>query len=167
MVEAFGRRFCPNGNGQISVRREIRLGHGQIRPFLATEPGRRRAKDRPVLDVCRGAQHAKAEAAINFYISRLRNSNIIKIERYGTGEMGPEETVKHAAFSLAGQEFMASDSSFDHPFTFTPAISFFANCETQNEVDEQWEKLSAGGEKGSAAGSWTNMAFPGRSFPRY
>jgi predicted 3-demethylubiquinone-9 3-methyltransferase (glyoxalase superfamily) len=50
-------------------------------------------------------------------------------------------------FTLNGQEFMAMDSSRDHAFTFTPAISFFVNCETQEEVDELWEKLSEGGEK--------------------
>ena len=93
-----------------------------------------------------GEQHGKAEEAVNFYVSLFKNSSIVKIERYGAGEDEPEGTVKHATFSLNGQEFMAMDSNREHPFTFTPAISFFVNCETQEEVDELWEKLSEGGE---------------------
>lgn len=94
-----------------------------------------------------GKQHGKAEEAIKFYISLFDNSSIDGIERYGTGEEEPEGTVKHATFSLNGQEFMALDSSREHPFTFTEAISLFVKCETQEEVDEFWEKLSEGGEK--------------------
>jgi predicted 3-demethylubiquinone-9 3-methyltransferase (glyoxalase superfamily) len=94
-----------------------------------------------------GEQHGKAEDAMNFYGSLFKNSDILSMERYGRGEIGPEGTVKHAAFSLDGQEFMAIDSSWEHQFTFTPAISFVVNCETQEEVDVFWEKLSEGGEK--------------------
>ena len=95
-----------------------------------------------------GEQHAKAEEAINFYISQFKNSSIVRIERFSsTDQGGSEGTAKHAVFSLNGQEFMAMDSNREHPFTFTPAISFFVNCETQEEVDALWEKLSEGGEK--------------------
>lgn len=94
-----------------------------------------------------GEQHAKAEAAMKYYVSLFKNSRINQIERYGKGEEEPEGTVKHATFSLNGQEFMAIDSNMEHNFTFTEAISLFVNCETQEEVDELWEKLSAGGEK--------------------
>jgi len=93
-------------------------------------------------------QHGKAGDAINFYISLFKDSRIVKMERYGKGEGGQEGTVKHAAFSLSGQEFMAIDSNGEHPFTFSEAISFIVNCETQEEVDEFWEKLSDGGSKG-------------------
>jgi predicted 3-demethylubiquinone-9 3-methyltransferase (glyoxalase superfamily) len=93
-------------------------------------------------------QHGKAEEAMKFYISLFKNSDIVQIERYGPGEMEPEGTIKRAMFSLNGWEFMAIDSSGEHQFTFSPAISLFVNCETQQEVDELWEKLSAGGEKG-------------------
>jgi predicted 3-demethylubiquinone-9 3-methyltransferase (glyoxalase superfamily) len=55
--------------------------------------------------------------------------------------------VKHAQFRLNGETFMVMDSALEHPFTFTEAISFVVNCETQEEVDYFWEKLSAGGEK--------------------
>jgi predicted 3-demethylubiquinone-9 3-methyltransferase (glyoxalase superfamily) len=94
-----------------------------------------------------GEQHGKAEEAMNVYLSLFENSSLIKIERYSTGEGEPEGTVKHALFELDGQEFMAMDSNREHPFTFTPAISLLVNCETQEEVDELWEKLAFGGEK--------------------
>ncbi len=94
-----------------------------------------------------GKQHGQAEAAMKFYTSLFKNSSIIQIDRYGKGEEEPEGTVKHATFSLNGQEFMAIDSNREHPFTFTEAISLFVNCETQAEVDELWDKLSADGEK--------------------
>jgi predicted 3-demethylubiquinone-9 3-methyltransferase (glyoxalase superfamily) len=93
-----------------------------------------------------GEQHGKAEEAMNFYISLFKNSSIDEIEHYGIGEEEPEGTVKHAKFSLNGQEFMAMDSSMEHLFTFSEALSLFVNCETQEEVDELWEKLSEGGE---------------------
>lgn len=95
-----------------------------------------------------GEQHGKAEEAVKFYTSLFKNSGIESIERYRAGDDEPEGTVKHARFSLAGQEFMAIDSSLAHPFTFTPAFSFLINCEGQKEVDAFWDKLSEGGNKG-------------------
>lgn len=92
-----------------------------------------------------GEQHGKAEEAMRFYTSVFRNSAILGIDRYGVGEEGTEGTVKHAAFTLGGQEFMAMDGGRDHRFTFTPAISFIVNCETQEEVDTFWRDLSDGG----------------------
>src|SRR5207244_939917 len=65
--------------------------------------------------------------------------------RYGEGGPGPKGTVMTGTFQLEGQQFMALNGG-PH-FTFSPAISFFVNCETQQEVDELWEKLSEGGEK--------------------
>jgi predicted 3-demethylubiquinone-9 3-methyltransferase (glyoxalase superfamily) len=87
-----------------------------------------------------------AEEAMNFYVSIFRNSRIVNISRYGDAGPGPAGTVMSATFQLAGQEFMALNGGPE--FKFTEAISFFVNCETQDEVDELWEKLSAGGEKG-------------------
>lgn len=95
-----------------------------------------------------GEQHGKAEEAMNFYIPLFENSSIERIDRYGAGEGEPEGTVKRAIFSLDGQEFMAMDSNREHLFTFTEATSFLVNCETQEEVDEFWEKLTEGGEEG-------------------
>jgi predicted 3-demethylubiquinone-9 3-methyltransferase (glyoxalase superfamily) len=87
----------------------------------------------------------KAEEAMNFYTSIFKNSKIKTIHRYGDAGPGPKGTVMSGMFEINGQEFMALNGG--PQFTFTPAISFFVNCETQAEVDELWEKLSAGGEK--------------------
>jgi len=87
-----------------------------------------------------------AEEAVNFYVSIFRNSRIISVSRYPEGSPGPAGTVMTVTFQLEGQEFMALNGG--PQFKFTEAISFFVNCETQKEVDELWEKLSQGGEKG-------------------
>jgi predicted 3-demethylubiquinone-9 3-methyltransferase (glyoxalase superfamily) len=87
----------------------------------------------------------KAEEAMKFYTSIFKNSKIGRITRYGQGGPGPKGTVMSCTFQLEGQEFMALNGG--PQFTFSPAISFFVNCETQEEVDELWEKLSEGGEK--------------------
>jgi predicted 3-demethylubiquinone-9 3-methyltransferase (glyoxalase superfamily) len=86
-----------------------------------------------------------AEEAVNFYISIFKNSKIVNNSRYGEAGPGPKGTVMSATFELNGQEFMALNGG-PH-FSFSPAISFFVKCETQQEVDEFWEKLSAGGKK--------------------
>jgi predicted 3-demethylubiquinone-9 3-methyltransferase (glyoxalase superfamily) len=87
----------------------------------------------------------KAEEAMNFYISIFKNSKVISVSRYGEAGPGPKGSVLGATFELDGQRFFALNGGPE--FNFTPAISFFVNCETQREVDELWEKLSAGGEK--------------------
>jgi predicted 3-demethylubiquinone-9 3-methyltransferase (glyoxalase superfamily) len=86
-----------------------------------------------------------AEEAVNFYVSVFKNSKVVRVTRYGDTGPGPKGTVMSATFQLDGQEFFALNGG--PQFTFTPAISFFVNCETQAEVDDLWEKLSAGGEK--------------------
>jgi len=88
----------------------------------------------------------QAEEAVNFYVSIFRNSKIVSVSRYGEGGPGPKGSVISAAFLLEGQEFMALNGG-PH-FTFAQGFSLFVNCETQAEVDELWEKLSEGGEKG-------------------
>jgi len=87
----------------------------------------------------------KAEEAMNFYTSIFRNSKIGSVTRYGETGPGEKGTVMSATFQLDGQEFIALNGG--PMFTFSPAISFFVNCETQAEVDDLWEKLSEGGEK--------------------
>ena len=87
----------------------------------------------------------KAEEAMNFYISIFKNSKILSVTRYGEAGPGPKGTVMTAKFALNGQEFVALNGG--PQFTFTEAISFVVNCETQQEVDELWEKLSEGGQK--------------------
>ncbi len=92
----------------------------------------------------------KAEEAVKFYVSLFKNSKIGRITRYGAegAEVSgrPKGTVMTVTFQLDGQEFMALNGG-PH-FKFTEAISLLVNCKTQEEVDELWEKLSAGGEKG-------------------
>ena len=86
-----------------------------------------------------------AEEAMNFYLSIFKNSKVGSVSRYGDAGPGPKGSVMSATFQLEGQEFMALNGG-PH-YKFTPAISLYVNCETQAEVDELWEKLSAGGRK--------------------
>lgn len=85
----------------------------------------------------------QAEEAVNFYTSIFKNSKIVRITRYGEAGPGPKGTVMSAIFQLEGQEFYALNGG--HEFTFTPAVSFFVNCDTSEEIDRLWEKLSEGG----------------------
>jgi predicted 3-demethylubiquinone-9 3-methyltransferase (glyoxalase superfamily) len=87
----------------------------------------------------------KAEEAANFYVSLFKNSKIGKVVRYPEGAPAPKGSVMSVTFELDGQEFYALNGG-SH-YKFTPAISLFVNCETQQEVDELWEKLSEGGRK--------------------
>ncbi|MBI4165340.1 MAG: VOC family protein [Acidobacteria bacterium] len=88
----------------------------------------------------------KAEEAMNFYTSLFENSRILSITRYGPNEAGAEGTVMHATFSLSGQEFMCIDSYVKHGFTFTPSISLYVSCETEEETERLFGKLSQGGQ---------------------
>jgi predicted 3-demethylubiquinone-9 3-methyltransferase (glyoxalase superfamily) len=84
-----------------------------------------------------------AEEAVNFYISIFKNSKINKVSRYGDAGPGPKGSVMVMNFQLEGQEFIALNGG--PVFKFTPAISLSVDCRTQDEVDELWNKLSAGG----------------------
>ena len=88
----------------------------------------------------------KAEEAMIFYTSIFKDSKIVGVTRYGEGGPGPNGTVMSATFQLDGQEFIALNGG--PQYTFSPAVSFLVSCETGEEVDELWEKLSEGGEKG-------------------
>jgi predicted 3-demethylubiquinone-9 3-methyltransferase (glyoxalase superfamily) len=88
----------------------------------------------------------RAEEAMNFYTSLFDGSQILDITRYGPGEAGAEGSVVHATFLINGQEFMCIDSSIEHDFTFTPAISLYVNCETETEIDRLFKKLSQAGQ---------------------
>jgi predicted 3-demethylubiquinone-9 3-methyltransferase (glyoxalase superfamily) len=92
-----------------------------------------------------GNQSGKAEEAINFYTSLFKNSSVRTIERFGPGERQPEGSVKHADFTLDGQEYMAMDGGMPHAFTFTPAMSIFVICESEQEIDRLYGQLSQGG----------------------
>ncbi len=88
----------------------------------------------------------QAEEAAKFYVSLFKNSKILSVTRYGEAGPGPQGTVMTVTFLLDGQEFTALNGG--PVFKFTEAISFVANCNTQEEVDELWDKLSMGGEGG-------------------
>ena len=87
----------------------------------------------------------KAEEAAAFYTSIFKNSKTGTVNRYGEHGPGPKGSVMIATFHLDGQEFIALNGG--PQFKFSPAISFVVNCDTQEEVDNFWEKLSDGGQK--------------------
>jgi len=87
----------------------------------------------------------KAEEAMNFYASIIPNSKVLSIVRVGDAGPGPKGSVLTANFQLQGVEFLALNGG--PQFKFTEAVSFIINCETQEEVDRYWEKLSEGGRK--------------------
>jgi predicted 3-demethylubiquinone-9 3-methyltransferase (glyoxalase superfamily) len=89
----------------------------------------------------------KAEEAIGFYVSVFPGSEVISIARYGAGEAGTAGSVMKAAFSIGGQTVMATDSPVRHGFTFTPAISFFVDCESEEELRRLAAALSEGGRE--------------------
>ena len=87
----------------------------------------------------------KAEEAMHFYVSIFKNSKVGTISRYGDAGPGPKGSVMSVTFELEGQPFMALNGG-PH-YKLSPAISLFVNCETQEEVDELWAKLTAGGKE--------------------
>ena len=106
-----------------------------------------------------------AEEAMNFYVSIFKNSKVGRVTRYGETGPGPKGTVMSATFQLEGQEFFALNGG--PQFKFTEAISFFVNCETQEEVDELWEKLSEGGRKDMCGWLKDKFVCLGRSSPPF
>jgi len=88
---------------------------------------------------------SQAEDAMNFYVAIFRNSKVLGVSRYPEGAPGKAGTVMSVKFQLEGQEFMGLNGG--PLFKFTEAISMFVKCETQEEVDELWEKLTAGGQE--------------------
>ena len=86
----------------------------------------------------------RAEEAMNFYTSIFKNSKVGNVSRYGDAGPGPKGSVMSATFELEGQSFYALNGG--PMFKFNPAISMFVNCETQEEVDDLWNKLSEGGK---------------------
>jgi predicted 3-demethylubiquinone-9 3-methyltransferase (glyoxalase superfamily) len=86
-----------------------------------------------------------AEEAVNFYVSIFKNSKVLKTTRYGEIGPGPKGAVMTISFQLDGEEFTALNGG--PQFKFTEAMSLVVHCQTQEEVDYFWEKLSAGGEK--------------------
>ena len=98
----------------------------------------------------------QAEEAVKFYTSIFRDSKIGKVTRYGKEGFEihrmPEGTIMTAEFQIEGQKFVALNGG-PH-FKFTEAISFVVNCQTQEEVDYYWEKLSEGGDEKAQMCGW-------------
>ncbi len=91
-----------------------------------------------------GDQCGKAELAMELYVSAFAGSQVISIERWGPDDEG-ERGIKHARFQVAGQELAAMDSAGPHQFSFTPAISLFVDCDSEDELDAAWTRLIDGG----------------------
>lgn len=91
-----------------------------------------------------GERYGKAEEAMNFYLSVFKNSKQGHLMRYPKG-MEPDKagTIMFADFNLENQWFIVMDSAHEHKFNFNEAISFMVYCDTQEEVDYYWNKLSA------------------------
>lgn len=87
----------------------------------------------------------QAEEAAKFYVSVFKNSKILRVTRYGDAGPGPKGSVMTVEFELDGEEFTALNGGPE--FKFTEAVSFTVHCKTQAEVDEFWNKLSAGGKE--------------------
>ena len=85
-----------------------------------------------------------AEEAVNFYTSVFKDFKVGEVMRYGDAGPGPKGSVLTVAFELEGQEFIALNGG--PMYQFSPAVSFFVNCDTQEEIDEFWEKLSEDGQ---------------------
>lgn len=99
-----------------------------------------------------GDQFGNAEEAMNLYISLFKGASLGEVSR------GEKNEINYAAFTLAGQDFIAMESDLDHPFTFTEATSFYIDCEDQAEVDFFWENLIANGGEPSQCG-WLKDKF--------
>jgi predicted 3-demethylubiquinone-9 3-methyltransferase (glyoxalase superfamily) len=106
-----------------------------------------------------GKQYGRAEEAISHYSEIFKNSSLDGVLRYGSNEAPDVEgKVKHAQFSLNGQKFMATDSAHAHQFTFTEGVSLTIYCDTQEEIDYYWQKLTENGGEESMCG-WLKDKF--------
>jgi len=91
-------------------------------------------------------QDDNAEEAMNYYTSLIEDSQITSIVRYGPNESGKEGTVMQATFTLKQQEFMCIDSHVKHQFSFTPSVSIFVTCDTEEELNDLYQSLNEGGQ---------------------
>jgi predicted 3-demethylubiquinone-9 3-methyltransferase (glyoxalase superfamily) len=98
-----------------------------------------------------------AEEAMEFYVSIFKSSRIVELMRYGDAGPGPKGAVMCGTFELAGQQFMALNGN-PQQFEFTEAISLLVSCDSQEEVDELWNKLTADGGSPSHCG-WLKDKF--------
>ncbi|TDW97386.1 putative 3-demethylubiquinone-9 3-methyltransferase (glyoxalase superfamily) [Dinghuibacter silviterrae] len=95
-----------------------------------------------------GKQYGRVDEAIDLYSSIFDNVKVDKMLRYGAGELPDKEgKVKHAQIDVDGQKLMLMESAAKHDFTFTEGVSLTLYCETQDEIDYYWEKLTENGEE--------------------
>src|SRR5210317_2600502 len=93
-----------------------------------------------------GDQCGKAEEAINFYTSIFPNSEIKSITKYSEGEAGgTPELIKYGIFTLNGTEYMVSESNYNHAWSFTPGVSLFVDCTSEQEIQTLFDALSSNG----------------------
>ena len=93
-----------------------------------------------------GDQCGKGEEAVNFYTSIFPNSKIISITKYAEGEPGgTPELIKYGVFILNGVEYMISESNYNHAWSFSPGVSLFVSCNSEEEIDSIFEKISSNG----------------------
>lgn len=111
-------------------------------PLSFGESGQAQQRITPLLMYTQGMA-GKTKEAVEFYTQVFPDSQVEMLVPYEEGEGDVAGYIKHARFSLFGQNFMAMDSSGPHQFTFNEAVSFIVNCETQEEIDTYWERLSA------------------------
>jgi predicted 3-demethylubiquinone-9 3-methyltransferase (glyoxalase superfamily) len=90
-------------------------------------------------------QENNAEEAMNFYIGLFDNSQIIELQRHGSGGPAKEGSILIAKFELNGKQFICSDSFVKHAWTFSPAISMYVECRTEDELEKLFNKLSENG----------------------
>jgi len=106
-------------------------------------------------DVC-----GRAEEAVGHYVSIFSAANVGAIVRYDKNEEPDKEgTIKHAGFTLEGQEFAAMDSARRHEFGFNEAVSFIISCKDQAEIDRYWDPLTAGGDPSAQICGWLKDKF--------
>ncbi|WP_233518252.1 VOC family protein [Streptomyces corynorhini] len=96
----------------------------------------------------------RAEEALDFYMSLFEDAEVVDITRYGADGPGEKGTVERATFALAGQRFMCIDSYVKHEFGFTPAVSLFVECDTEDELDRRYGALAEGGTELMPLGSY-------------
>ncbi|GAA4529121.1 VOC family protein [Nonomuraea ferruginea] len=87
----------------------------------------------------------RAQEAIDFYLKVFDDAEVISVVRYGPGEPGPEGSIQLAHLRVCGQEFLCNDSYVSHAFTFTPSLSLFVECESEEEIDRLYPVLSEQG----------------------
>ncbi len=115
------------------------------------------SEETPIIVPCllfSARQRGKAEEAINNYMSVFRMSSVDQVEHYEEGEPAPAGMVKYASFTINGQKFAAMDNGYDVEYSFSPAISFVINCDSQEQIDYYWDHLTEGGDARAQMCGW-------------